>query len=137
LADKNQGKISNFRNDAWLGFRKEHFEVLIDFGQDPPTIGEVVGSFGEKMGSEIFLPERVEVWGGDNPNKLQILSQTKLEMPDGFKPQKTQGIGVKFEPSKHRYYLLKALPYKRLPSWHGGSNSKRKTWIFIDEVFFY
>lgn len=137
LIDKAQGKINNFRNKAWMGYRSNSIEALIDFGTKPPMLQEVVGSFGQNIGSEIFLPGRVEIWGGDTPKNLQLLKRSEIAFPDAYQPNQTQGIGLKFKPSSYRYYLFKAAPHNRLPSWHQAAQSNRKTWVFIDEVFFY
>ena len=123
LMDKAKGKITNFRTNAWLGFREEPLESLIDFGPNPPSLKEVVGSFGQNMGSEIFLPASVEIWGGNSPEGIQLLKRKEIAFTDGYKPRETKGIELNFEPVSYRYYVFKANPHKQLPSWHGAFKS--------------
>lgn len=137
LMDGTQGDIRNFQTNSWLGFRKEPMEVLFDFGEKPPTLNKVVGSFGKRMESEIFLPASVEIWGGNNPENLQILGKIKTAIPVDFEPIQTEGIEVAFDPSNYRYYLLKTQAREPMPKWHSGYRPGRSAWVFIDEVLFY
>ncbi len=137
LMDGTQGDIRNFQTNSWLGFRKEPMEVLFDFGEKPPTLNKVVGSFGKRMESEIFLPANVEIWGGNTPENLQILGKIKTAIPVDFEPIQTEGIEVAFDPSNYRYYLLKTQAREPMPKWHSGYRPGRSAWVFIDEVLFY
>lgn len=137
LTDKEKGKIGNFRTDAWLGFQKQSLSVLFKFENTPPQISRVVGSFGQNMGPEIFLPKEVRVYGGLQPDRMELLGSTKPQLPEGYQPNKIEGITIKFKASDFPYYRLEALAYPSLPQWHQSYASGRKTWVFIDEVFFY
>lgn len=137
LIDKAKGKISNYFTNAWLGYQENPLIAFLDFGNNPPTLREVVGSFGEHIGSDIFLPESVEIWGGNDPKNLELLNRIEITFPDSYRRRQTLGIGLTFDLSTYRYYLFKANPHERLPTWHQAYDSKRKTWVFIDEVFFY
>lgn len=137
LTDKQKGKIGNFRSPAWQGYLEHPLSVVFYFGATPPLISEIVGSFGQNIGPEIFLPRQVSVYGGETPNQMQLLGRVQPDLPDGYQANKIEGISVKIKASNFSYYKLEALPHPSLPRWHQGYAPDRKTWIFIDEVFFY
>lgn len=137
LTDKVKGKISNFKTPAWLGYQDNPLIAIFDFGETPPEISQIVGSFGQNMGPEIFLPKRIRIFGGSNPENLSLLGTMEPSLADGYQPNKVIGLPMEIEPSNYRYYRIEVFPYERLPKWHQSFSSGRKTWVFIDEVFFY
>lgn len=137
LSDKQKGSISNFRHPAWLGYQENPMSVLFDFGDQPPRISKIVGSFGQNLGPEIFLPKEIKVYGGAQPGKMQLLGSIRPPLPDGYQPNQVVGIPVEIEASTFQFYQVDAFPYPSLPKWHQNSNSGRKTWVFADEIFFY
>lgn len=137
LTDKQKGKIGNFRTPDWQGYQKHPLSVVFYFGTEPPLISEIVGSFGQNIGPEIFLPRQVSVYGGADPEQMQLLGRVQVDLPDGYRANKIEGISVKIKASNFSYYKLEALPHPGLPRWHQAYAPGRKPWIFIDEVFFY
>ena len=137
LIDKEKGNIGNFRNPVWLGYREDPLVAIFDFGESPPTITKVVGSFGQNNGSEIFLPERIKVFGGQSLDKMELLGSTQPDLADGYAPNLVTGIPVEIKASNYKFYKLEASPFSKLPKWHGAHESGRKTWVFLDEIFFY
>lgn len=137
LTNFEKGKPENFRNPAWLGYRDEPLEAMIDFGETPPEIQEIVGSFAQNLGSEIFPPEKLEVWGGNNENALQFLSSTKPIMPTDYEGNKIVSASVNIPNSQFQYYKIIIRPLRQTPKWHSLYKKGRKAWAFVDEIFFY
>lgn len=137
LTDKQKGEINNFKTPAWLGYQENPLSVLFNFGETPPLISKIVGSFGQNLGPEIFLPEQIKVYGGAQPDQMQLLRSIRTRLPDGYEANQVVSIAIEFEASRYSFYKLEAYPYPRLPKWHQSSGSDRMTWVFIDEVFFY
>lgn len=137
VSDQQKGKINNFRTPAWLGYQKEALSILFDFGDQPPRLQKVVGSFGQNIGPEILLPKEIKVYGGLNPDQMELLGHIRPVLPDGYEANKIEGISMEWAASNYRFYRLEAISHSRLPRWHQAYASGRKSWIFIDEVFFY
>jgi hypothetical protein len=137
ITDQQKGKINNFRTPAWLGYQEETLSILFGFGDEPPQLQKIVGSFGQNIGPEIFLPKEVRVYGGSNPDQMNLLGQVNPTLPDGYQANKIEGVTLEWEATRYPFYRLEARPHPRLPRWHQAYDSGRKSWIFIDEVFFY
>jgi uncharacterized membrane protein len=135
LTDGRKGFTDVLKEPAWLGFRENDFEAGFDFGTTPPTIKKIVLSYGSNLGSYLFPPAEVEVWGGKNKDQLTLLKQIKTELPTGYGPQRVEAFGIDIETQTFSYYKIIAKPVDKLPDWHSGKG--KKGWIFIDEVFFY
>jgi uncharacterized membrane protein len=135
LTDLQKGLSDFFREPSWLGYRENAFEAGFHFGSKPPVIEKVVLSYGDNLGSYIFPPAEVEVWGGEHKNDLKRVKLVKFEMPSSYRSNKVEALTISLEPSSHAYYKIIARPVNKLPEWHGGKG--QKGWFFIDEVFFY
>jgi len=136
LINFEKGKAENFNNPAWLGYRDHPLEAVVDFGKNPPEIKEIVGSFAQNLGSEIFPPEKIEIWGGNNQNALNFLSSAKSTMPTTYESNEIVSVAVNLPNSKFQYYKIIVHPTQTL-KWHNLYKKGRKGWAFIDEVFFY
>ncbi|MDH5399748.1 MAG: peptidylprolyl isomerase, partial [Cyclobacteriaceae bacterium] len=94
----------------------------------------VVGS-GVSAWQYILKPEKIEVYGGDDPGDLKLISSIKIPLPAKSPPTEQVGISVPLESQQYRYYKILAHPVAKLPEWHRGKGEKG--WVFVDEVFFY
>jgi hypothetical protein len=81
-------------------------------------------------------PEEIEVWGGDDKNKLKLLKKVIPRQPTKNEQNAVQieGVNIKLEPSAYKWYKIVAKNVSKLPSWHPGKGDK--AWVFIDEIFF-
>lgn len=137
LMNKEKANPNAFRNNRWLGFRDVPFKVLVDFGENTPEISKVLISFCENNSSQIMLPKQVEVWGGNDKNNLQQLVTTLPDRAKDYGNNRIFPITLELPPAKYRYYQIIATQLPRLPKWHYGYASKNRSWVFVDEVFFY
>jgi uncharacterized membrane protein len=135
LTDGRKGITDVFKEPSWLGYRDNALEAGFDFGDQPPLLSKLVVSYGESLGSYIFPPAEVEVWGGENKQKLKLLASIKPGVPESDRSQRIEPLTVPLNKSNHSYYKVIARPIAKLPLWHSGKG--QKGWVFIDEVFFY
>ncbi|MCE7864064.1 MAG: peptidylprolyl isomerase [Bacteroidetes bacterium CHB5] len=135
LTDGRKGFVDIFKEPSWLGFRENDFAASFDFGAQPPTLNKVVISYGDNLGSYIFPPTEVQIWGGQNEHNLKLLTREKITGPTGYRTPFNGFIPVSLKESNFQYYKIVAKPISKLPKWHEGKG--QKGWFFVDEVFFY
>lgn len=137
LIDKEKGEPTNFSNKAWLGYQDNYLKALIDFGEEPPVVNEVVGSFAQNLGPEIFPPTKVTVWGGNSVNNMVRLSTKSPEIPKDYTANRLVGVVLPLSATQYRYYRIEIEPIQQIPRWHQLYRKGRKGWVFVDEIFFY
>ena len=135
LTDHKQGAAGDFAGRSWLGYKDTPFAALVDFGEAPPELQEVVLSYGRNMGSYIMPPVAVEVWGGDQKQTMKLLKKVVPPPPAGYEPNEEAYMALPIPDAHFRYYKVVAQPLKKLPSWHAGQGEQG--WVFVDELFFY
>ncbi|MBP7555365.1 MAG: chitobiase/beta-hexosaminidase C-terminal domain-containing protein [Chitinophagaceae bacterium] len=130
LTDLIKGE-TNFKNGNWLGWRTTEADLLLPL-QKPSLISSVTLSTLIDLGSYIFPPGVLQVWGGDEPGKLRLLGEIKPEQPKELQPVYLRGYTCSFSPVTVKYLRVKAIPVSKLPAWHPGKGDKG--WIFADEI---
>lgn len=135
LIDSKKGEIGNFNDIAWLGFRDEPFGALFYFDK-PQTVSSISLSYIKSVQSYIMPPTEIEVWGGNDKNKLKLLK--KINPAQTTKEElnvvKNEAAKLEFSPAAFLYYKVTAKNISKLPVWHPGKGEKG--WLFIDEIFF-
>ena len=135
LIDGRKGFPDVLKEPSWLGYREQPFIASFNFEGDLPKINKIVLSYGKNIGGHCFPPQEVEVWAGENKDKLTMIKKMKIEQPTGYEPQTVEALPISLEPSSYRYYKVVAKPIEKLPQWHSGKG--KKGWVFIDELFIY
>jgi uncharacterized membrane protein len=135
LIDGRKGFPDVLKEPSWLGYREQPFIAAFDFEGNLPDVKKIVLSIGRNIGGHCFPPEEVEVWAGDDKNKLTMIKKMKIEQPTEYESLKVEALSIPFESSTHRYYKVVARPIAKLPQWHSGKG--KKGWVFIDELFIY
>ena len=130
LFDHEKGE-TNFRSGKWVGFRKNNMSCLLHFAS-PVQIQSVTLSCLLDFGSYIMPPQKIEIWGGDDPKKLKLLHQQTPEQPTMLQPANLRGFECKFAPVTVKYIKVVGITVGKLPAWHPGKGDK--AWIFTDEV---
>jgi uncharacterized membrane protein/mono/diheme cytochrome c family protein len=134
LINQKKGIIENFKDTAWLGFRHRPFSSMFFFKPNM-TVKTITLSLGINIGSYIFPPQEVEIWGGHGAGKLKLIKTLKPVQPTGYAPNRTLGIQVALPPGKsYTTFKIIARPVPKLPAWHSGKGDVG--WVMIDEVFF-
>jgi uncharacterized membrane protein len=127
-------EVKGVSNYSWLGFKETDFDAVASFAQ-PAQIHGVTLSYLERTDSDVFPPVKVEVWGGDAPDKLRLLTTVKPIQPkekNGYSPR---GINIPITGINAKYYRIKAERLKRMPAFV--DNKGKGAWLRVDEVLFY
>ena len=135
LIDGRKGVPDVLKEPSWLGYREQPFIAGFDFEGDLPDVKKIVLSVGKNIGGHCFPPDEVEVWAGEDKNKLTMIKKMKIKQPTGYESLKVEALSIPLESSTHRYYKVVAKPIAKLPQWHSGKG--KKGWVFIDEMFIY
>jgi len=135
LTDLKKGLAENFNDAAWLGFREQPFAAFFYF-DTAQTINSISISYNENVPSYLMPPEEVEIWAGENKDKLKLLSKATAKQPTKEEKNlvRVEGLKIDIPQSKYKCYKIIAKNVSKLPAWHPGK--KEKGWIFIDEIFF-
>jgi len=129
LSDHITGSLG-YNNGEWLGFRKD-MKLLLQFIK-PVSLRSVGLHLLKVIGSDIYPPTQVEIWGGMDKNHLSLLKTirpvpaVKGEHPELFLEE------CKFPATRVRCIKLVALNVKKAPKW--GNSPKKPGWIFMDEI---
>jgi hypothetical protein len=123
---------NNFRSGKWIGFRENRLETLIGYNE-AFNISSVTLSTLADIGSFIFPPKMVQVYGGLDKNNLHLLGQVLPQQPDKAVPLYLKGIDINCKPQPVKFIKIIAIPVGSIPAWHAGKG--QKAWVFADEIF--
>jgi uncharacterized membrane protein len=100
--------------------------AMMDFGEDPPVLKEIVFSYGMNNRQDSEPLELLEVWGGPSTSELALLKkiQKTSRKIDKEKEGRTRKIIVELSNSKYRYYNIIAKP-------------RKKEMLYVDQLYFY
>ncbi len=121
----------NFRLGNWLAWRQTRMEVLLQFIK-PTTVQSITLSALIDVASYIMPPSSIEIWGGDDKNKMKLLGSVKPQQPTMQQPSSLRGFECKFDPATVKYIKIVGNTVSKLPAWHPGKGDKG--WLFVDEV---
>ena len=121
----------NFRDGRWLGFNGDDLIIDIEL-EKVQNVHSVFISTLDDIGSWIFPPRNLEVWGGGADGKLVKLSTLSLTPPEGPEPKHMLIHQLAFEEQPLKRLSIRAKNYGNLPEWHPGKNTP--AWLFIDEI---
>jgi uncharacterized membrane protein len=123
----------DFADGKWLGFDGD--DMIVDIEMDvSQSLSSVYLSSINNLGSWIFPPKVIEIWGGDNKENLVKLTEEKISQPTASDPAELKIYQLKFEPKKIKYLQIRATNFGKLPDWHPGKGNP--TWLFVDEIAF-
>jgi hypothetical protein len=132
LLDGKQGLADFYRHPAWIAFRKNDLVLNFSFVKQTPTVSNVTLSFAHNNWHICLPPDEMELWGGNEPGKLQLIH--KMNPPEAPKPGKAriEGLSMDVPPSNFKYYRFVARPTRKLAD---GNPNQRDLWLMVDEVF--
>jgi hypothetical protein len=119
-----------FTSGKWMGFQHD-MKILLQF-KTPVELRSLGMHLLKTIGSDIYPPVQVEVWGGMNPDRLSLLktirpaAAVKGEKPALFLEE------CRFPATRVRYIRLVAISVKKVPKW--GNSPNKPGWIFTDEL---
>lgn len=131
LFDKDLGGTS-FGNGKWIAAQKP-IEIYMQFNK-PTDLHTVTLNCLRIVGTQIFLPVDIEVWGGADKDHLKLLSN--VIPPPVQKGDKDMTIGIDcklntVKPVSCLKILVKNI--QQLPKWDPVKSTPE--WIFMDEIF--
>lgn len=135
LTDLKKGKATNISAPTWVGYKDNPFTALVDFGEQPPSVNEVVLSYALNMDQYIMAPTSVEVWGGNEKESLTMIKKATPPQAEKMGSNAVEAEKISLGGSGFRYYKVVARPIRKLPNWHRGQGDRG--WVFVDELFFY
>jgi hypothetical protein len=130
LIDREKGE-TNYQVGNWVAFRENRMECLLLFSK-PVTIQSVGLNSLVDVGAYIMPAASIQVWGGDDPDRLKLLGQIRPPQPAKQVPSFIRNFECTFKPVSVKYVKVIAIPVEKLPSWHSGKG--QKAWVFTDEV---
>jgi uncharacterized membrane protein len=134
LIDADKGDLG-YGSGKWLGFRKNGLSALLYY-RKPVMIRELTFSSLVDIGSFIFPPTRLEVWGGPDEHHLKRLGTLTPAQPDSIAGRKATSYltdyRIEFPSQSVRCLKVIANPVAKLPNWHPGKGTPG--WIFFDEL---
>lgn len=136
LTNNKKGYTDDHRDIAWIGFRENPMNAEFVFDNDL-KINSVTLSYDHNPGGWLFPPQKVEIWGGSDPDHLQLIKQVKPEQP--AKMESTRNAALVIPVENYKVYRIVAWPLPELPKWHPSNNKDNKdkrAWLFVDEVIF-
>ena len=123
---------NNFGDGKWMAAQKD-MEVYMWFN-NPIQLHGVTLNTMRNIGSQIFLPYELEVWGGADNRHLKLLSTVKPRPPLKNDPFGIMGLDCKLAISRQVSCLkIVAKNLKKVPAWHPAKG--KPGWAFMDEVF--
>ncbi|MGZ4000092.1 MAG: hypothetical protein ACXVIY_05665, partial [Mucilaginibacter sp.] len=85
------------------------------------------------IGTQIFFPTGIQVWGGPDPQHLHPIGSLTTTPQKKGDPDLVQGLNCKLSLNGPVSCLrVVAKPIYKLPSWHPAKG--KPSWIFADEV---
>jgi uncharacterized membrane protein len=131
MIDKELGS-GNFGDGKWLASQKG-LELLMWFNK-PVDLHAVNLNVMRNTGPQIFLPGKVEVWGGADQSHLKLLGSVTPAAPLKKDPYSIMNLECKLKNGQPISCIkLVARPLKSVPNWHPAKG--KSGWVFMDEVF--
>jgi uncharacterized membrane protein len=131
LVDKDLGG-TNFGNSKWIAAQK-NIVIYMQFAK-PVNLHTITLNCLRNIGSQIFLPIGIEIWGGADVNHMKLLSNVIPPAAKKNDPAVAMGIDCKLNTAKPITCLkIVTKNIRRLPSWD--PVKKGPEWVFMDEIF--
>lgn len=131
LIDKDLGG-TDIGNGKWIGSQKDLI-IYMQFNM-PVALHTVTLNCMRNIGSQLFLPIEIEVWGGRDKDHLKLLSKVKPAPPQKKDPFAIIGMDCKLGGGRSLSCLkIIAKPIQHLPPWD--PVKKMPGWVFMDEIF--
>lgn len=131
LIDKDLGG-TNFGNGKWIG-AQNNIVIYMQFAK-PVDLHTITINCLRNLGSQIFLPIGIEIWGGADINHMKLLSNVIPPAAKKDDPAMAMGVDCKLNTAKPITCLkIIAKNIQKLPSWD--PVKKGPEWVFMDEIF--
>jgi uncharacterized membrane protein len=116
----------------WAGFLRNNMELLFRYNE-PVSVGSIAMRVLVEPETVIFPPASIEVWAGDDPDKLKLVGKTSPKQPTAEGKPYIELVTCDFPAFEGRYFKVVAKPVEKIPDW-----SRRKggaALLLVDEMF--
>jgi len=121
----------NSGNNKWLGTQQD-MEFMVFF-KNPVKPHTLTLNCLRAIGSQIFFPTGIQVWGGPDAQHLHPIGSLTTAPQKKGDPDLVQGLNCKLSLNGPVSCLkVVAKPIYKLPAWHPAKG--KPSWIFADEV---
>src|SRR3569833_1266217 len=121
----------NFGNNKWLGTQQD-MEFMLYF-KSPVTPHVLTLNCLKVIGTQIFLPTEIQVWGGTDPQHMRPMGSLTTATQKKGEPDIVLGLNCKLKPGGPVTCLkVVAKPIYKLPTWYLAKG--KPSWVFVDEV---
>ena len=122
----------DFKSGKWLGFRTKNMEILLAYN-NLVKVSSITLSALVDAGAYLMPPLYIEIWGGNDKNKMIKLCKITPEQLRVTKPAYQTAYDCYFKERSLKFIKVVAVPLPKLPLWHPGKG--QKGWVFFDEIF--
>ena len=122
----------NFASGKWLGFGENPMEAMLVFNK-PVIVRNVTLSMLKDLSANIFAPLDIEIWAGETPGSLKMVSKIKPPQPSVMEYRENLGLECDFKPMPVRFIKVIVHQLPKVPDWH--QNKGSRTSVFVDEIF--
>lgn len=137
LTNNKKGYVDDHRDIAWIGFRENPLNAEFKF-DGTADIKTITFSYDHNPDAWLFPPQKIEIWGGNDREHLQLIKQLTPDQPTKPEPRRNSAIVIPIE-GTFEVYKIVAWPVPQLPKWHPSNKPETKDkrgWLFVDEVIF-
>jgi hypothetical protein len=128
----NERSDVNFVSGKWLGYEDNDLVAILRFPENISTKSVTLSAL-EDLSSRIFLPQKVEVYGGMTPGNMKLLGSMTPKQPGDMQTRMNVAVICSYPAATVRYIKLVVKPVRSMPEWH--QQKGEKAMAFIDEVF--
>lgn len=116
----------------WAGFKKNDMVVILHYDK-PVSVSNISLNLLIESQSSIFPPGSIEIWGGNDLNKMRLLTTTRPVQPTENKKGYIQLVNCPIKTFRGKYFKIVARPLQPLPRWKSKNGSAAL--FLVDEMF--
>lgn len=130
LIDFERGSL-DFKDGKWLGFQKNHANILVDLG-NIESLSRITVGILQATSSWIFYPKGLQVAVSENGIQYKEVVNVSYPTATTLLEPEISTISEIFSPTTGRFLKIKVQSNVFNPEWHPAAGEP--CWIFIDEV---
>jgi uncharacterized membrane protein len=119
-----------YNKNKWVGFKGGNMEMMMLYDQPQPVSSVTLHAL-VAVGSHVFPPASIQIWGGTDKDNLTLLSTVKPALPTP-NTDTTNNITSSFSPRAVSYLKIVATPVIKLPVW--ADKDRGLSMMLVDEM---
>lgn len=131
LYDNDKSDV-NFVSGKWLGYKDDDLIALMRFDKPIITSG-ITLSVLEDLSTQIFLPLRLEVYGGESIGNMKLMGSITPDQPNDMRNRRNLPVICNYPPATVKFIKIIVKHVPSMPKWHQGKG--QTAWVFVDEAF--